>query len=63
MFSHKNFNSTDSFYTRHNVSLQIVLIAFLAYTKRPKNIIFKNTMFDSRYTVILPQLWQLLGNM
>ena len=43
MFSHINFNSSDSVNTWRNVSLQIVLITFLAYTKRPKIIVFKNT--------------------
>ena len=35
MFSHKKFNSSDSVNTQRNVSLQIALIAFWAYTNGP----------------------------
>ena len=39
MFSHKNFNSSDSVDTWRNASLKIVFIAFWAYTKWPQNLV------------------------
>ena len=38
-FLHNNFNSNDSANIRRNVSLQITLIVFLAYTKNPRNFV------------------------
>ena len=38
-FLHNNLNSNDPANIRRNVSLQITLIAFLAYTKNPKNFV------------------------
>ena len=61
MFSNKNFNSSESFYTWRNANFQIALIPFWAYTKRAK-ILFKYFLFANRSTVISPHFWQLLRN-
>ena len=39
MFSHKNFNSSDSVNIWRKVSLKIALIAIRAYAKRPQNLV------------------------
>ena len=39
MFSDKNFNSSDFVNTWRNVSLQIALIAFWAYTNGTQNLV------------------------
>ena len=53
MFSHKNFDSSDSVNTLRNVSLKIALIAFWAYKKDPK-ISFNFVLLASRSPVISP---------